>query len=100
VIIINSRGNVPLGHYLPIRGAPPTLTGLTEVIYAGADLSTQLAHTKLPPGLALVDERSRGGLQYRSYAAKAPISVPLQRILGVNPGVRGGPMAFVDARPR
>jgi 4-amino-4-deoxy-L-arabinose transferase-like glycosyltransferase len=99
VIVVNSLGEVPLAHYLPVKGAPAEVKGVGEIVYAGEQLSVQVAGASLPAGLRLVETGSEGKLRFRRYIAAAPLDVSTAQIAGRDSRFYGTPHALVDVPP-
>ncbi|MGZ5336555.1 MAG: glycosyltransferase family 39 protein [Solirubrobacterales bacterium] len=96
VIVVNSLGEVPLPHYMSLRPAPARVDGVTEVVYAGEQLSDQLTAVILPPQLTLAQTGSEGKLRYRRYTAAVPLDIASATLRGRDPRFYGKPIVLVD----
>ena len=99
LIVVNSLGEVPLAHYMPLKPAPARVAGVSEIVYAGEQLSDQLAASALPGGMTLAERRTEGKLRYRRYVAPAPIEVTRASVAGRDPRFYGRPVVLIDDPP-
>jgi hypothetical protein len=96
VIVVNSLGEVPLGHYRSLEPAPPRVAGVTEIDYAGEQLE-QLAASAVPPGFRLAETDTEGKLRFRRYVSTSPAEIVTARLTARDSRFYGMPHARIEA---